>query len=123
MECVVQGKGNKERYVYLSPVSVMTLKEYLETRTDFSDALFVCKGTDRLGKGGIENVIRKISKDANVNDAYPHKFRRTLATNLLDKGMNIQNVAEILGHADLKTTQVYCYMNRTNVKNSYNKYI
>lgn len=123
MECVVQGKGNKERYVYLSQVCVMTLKEYLDSRKDLSDALFIGKGTERLGKGGIENIITKLAKEANVADAYPHKFRRTLATNLLDKGMNIQEVAEILGHADLKTTQVYCYMNRFNVKNSYNRYI
>lgn len=123
LECIVQGKGNKERYVYLSQVAVMTLKEYIESRSDFSEALFVGKGTERLSKGGIENIIHKLAKNADIKDAYPHKFRRTLATNLLDKGMNIQNVAEILGHADLKTTQIYCYMNRENVRNSYNKYI
>lgn len=123
MECVVQGKGNKERYVYLSQIAVMTLREYLESRSDFSEALFIGKGTERLGKGGIESIIRRLATSASIQDAYPHKFRRTLATNLLDKGMAIQNVADVLGHVDLKTTQIYCYMNRENVRNSYNKYI
>lgn len=122
MECTVLGKGNKERIVYLSPVAGMHLQEYLASREDTSNALFIGKSGERLGKNGIEIVIKKLGECAGVENAHPHRFRRTLATNLLDRGMNIQDVAAILGHADLKTTQVYCYISQTNVKAAYNKY-
>lgn len=122
LECVVMGKGNKERYVYLSDVAAMNLHEYLEKRTDGSEALFVGKGTDRLGKNGIETMLKKLGKISGVSNVHPHRYRRTLATNLLDRGMNIQDVASILGHADLKTTQIYCYISQKNVKTAYNKY-
>lgn len=122
MECVVVGKGNKERIVYLSPVAAMHLQEYLQCRKDISDALFVGKGGKRLGKNGIEAALKKIGKVAGVENVHPHRYRRTLATNLLDRGMNIQDVAAILGHADLKTTQIYCYISQSNVKIAYNKY-
>lgn len=121
-ECVVVGKGNKERIVYLSPVAAMHLQEYLQCRKDISDALFVGKGGKRLGKNGIEAALKKIGKVAGVENVHPHRYRRTLATNLLDRGMNIQDVAAILGHADLKTTQIYCYISQSNVKIAYNKY-
>ena len=122
MECVVVGKGNKERYVYLSDVAAMHLQEYLDSRTDYSDALFTGKGTERLHKNGIEAVLKQIGKRAGVSNVHPHRYRRTLATNLLDRGMNIQDVAEILGHADLKTTQIYCLISHKNVKAAYSKY-
>lgn len=118
MECVVLGKGNKERKVYLTEVAAMHLQEYLETRKDACEALFV-GGGKRLGKNGIEAVIKKLGKRAGVGNAHPHRYRRTLATNLLDRGMNIQDVAAILGHADLKTTQVYCYISQANVRAAY----
>lgn len=122
MECHVVGKGNKERIVYLSDVTGMHLQEYLESRTDTSNALFTGKGSTRLGKNGIEAALKRLGKISGVNNVHPHRFRRTLATNLLDRGMNIQDVAAILGHADLKTTQIYCYISQTNVKTSYMKY-
>lgn len=122
MECTVLGKGNKERTVYLSEVAAMHLKEYLSTRRDAGEALFSGKGTERLGKNGIEVLLKRIGKRAGVVNVHPHRYRRTLATNLLDRGMNIQDVAAILGHADLKTTQVYCYISQKNVKNAYSKY-
>ncbi len=122
MECVVTGKGNKERYVYLSEVAAMHLKEYLGSRKDDYEALFTGKGTERLQKNGIEAIVKNIGKKAGVDYAHPHRFRRTLATNLLDRGMNIQDVAEILGHADLKTTQIYCYISKKNVKAAFCKY-
>lgn len=122
MECTVLGKGNKERIVYLSPVATMHLQEYLAERKDVSNALFTGKGGKRLEKNGIEVVVKKLGKVAKVENAHPHRFRRTLATNLLDRGMNIQDVAAILGHADLKTTQIYCYISQSNVKAAYNKY-
>lgn len=121
MECVVLGKGNKERKVYLTEVAAMHLQEYLKTRKDASEALFVGKGK-RLKKSGIETIIKKLGKTAGVGNAHPHRYRRTLATNLLDRGMNIQDVATILGHADLKTTQVYCYISQANVRAAYCKF-
>lgn len=121
MECVVLGKGNKERKVYLTEVAAMHLQEYLASRKDASEALFVGKGK-RLKKSGIEAIIKKLGKTAGVGNAHPHRYRRTLATNLLDRGMNIQDVAAILGHADLKTTQVYCYISQANVKAAYCKF-
>lgn len=121
-ECVVLGKGNKERTVYLSEVAAMHLQEYLATRQDTEDALFVGKGTRRLSKNGIEARLKEIGKAAGVENVHPHRYRRTLATNLLDRGMNIQDVAQILGHADLKTTQVYCFISQVNVKAAYRKY-
>ena len=121
MECVVLGKGNKERRVYLTEVAAMHLQEYLNTRTDSCGALFAGKGR-RLGKNGIEVVVKNLGKRAGVENVHPHRYRRTLATNLLDRGMNIQDVAAILGHADLKTTQIYCYISQANVKSAYRKY-
>lgn len=122
MECTVLGKGNKERKVYLSEVAAMHLKEYLDCRNDDNPSLFIGKGKERLGKNGIEAIIKRIANTAGVTNAHPHRFRRTLATNLLDRGMNIQDVAAILGHADLKTTQVYCYISQANVQAAYRKY-
>lgn len=122
MECRVLGKGNKERIVYLSPVASMHLKEYLDNREDTEDCLFEGWRGKRITKNGIEALIRRLGTSAGVDNAHPHRFRRTLATNLLDRGMNIQDVAKILGHADLKTTQVYCYISQNNVRAAYQKY-
>lgn len=121
-ECTVIGKGNKERIVYLTDVAAMHLRTYLDTRKDVGNALFTGKGTTRMGKNGIEALLRRLGKAAGVEDVHPHRYRRTLATNLLDRGMNIQDVAAVLGHADLKTTQIYCYISQANVKTAYRKY-
>lgn len=122
LECTVLGKGNKERVVYLTEVAAMYLRQYLDSRHDTSNALFVGRGSRRIGKNGIEAIIRRLGRTAGVTNAHPHRYRRTRATNLLDRGMNIQDVAAILGHADLKTTQVYCYISQSNVKAAYQKY-
>lgn len=122
MECMVIGKGNKERVVYLTDVAAMHLREYLQSRTDMSEALFIGRGGKRLGKNGIEALLKRIGISAGVDNVHPHRYRRTLATNLLDRGMNIQDVAAILGHADLKTTQIYCYISQQNVQSAYRKY-
>lgn len=121
-ECTVIGKGNKERIVYLTDVAAMHLKSYLDQRKDVGNALFTGKGTSRMGKNGIEAMLRRLGRVAGVENVHPHRYRRTLATNLLDRGMNIQDVATILGHADLKTTQIYCYISQQNVKSAYRKY-
>ncbi len=122
MQCIVLGKGNKERVVYLTEVAAMNLKEYLDTRKDHSEALFIGKGGKRLSKNGMEALLRTLGEKTNIENVHPHRFRRTLATNLLDHGMNIQDVATILGHADLKTTQVYCYISQKYVESSYRKF-
>ena len=122
LECTVLGKGNKERVVYLTEVAAMYLRRYLDTRHDTSSALFVGRGTRRIGKNGIEAVVKRLGKTAGVENAHPHRYRRTRATNLLDRGMNIQDVAAILGHADLKTTQIYCFISQCNVKAAYQKF-
>ena len=122
LECTVLGKGNKERRVYLTEVAAMYLKQYLDSRNDTSNALFIGRGKRRIGKNGIEAIVKKLGKAAQVDNVHPHRYRRTLATNLLDKGMNIQDVAEILGHADLKTTRIYCFISQNNVKQAYQKF-
>lgn len=108
--------------MYLTDVALLHLQTYLDSRSDTSIALFAGRGTDRMTKAGIEAALKRIGTAAGVENVHPHRFRRTLATNLLDRGMDIQDVARILGHADLKTTQIYCYINQNNVKNAYRKY-
>lgn len=123
-DAVVLGKGNKERTIYLTPVALMYLQDYLNTRTDNNPALFAGLRAphERLSKAGIEYALKAIGKRAGVENVHPHRYRRTLATNLLDRGANIQDIAAILGHSDLKTTQVYCYISQENVQAAYRKY-
>lgn len=119
LECVVTGKGNKERRVYLTTVAAMHLKQYLTTRTDIENALFIGRGSERLSKCGIEALITKVGKRAGVSNAHPHRFRRTLGSDLYAKGMPILDIAQILGHEDVSTTQVYCYVDPKSVKLGY----
>ena len=122
LECTVLGKGNKERVVYLNEVAAMLLKEYLEQRTDELPALFTGKGTDRLKAGGVRAMLCKLADKAHVGHVHPHKFRRTLATNLIRRGMPIQEVANILGHDKLDTTMKYVVLNQADVAHAYKKY-
>lgn len=123
MECVVHGKGNKDRVVYLNNVALMLLQRYLYARTDDCPALFIGKRSDRLTPGGIRFMLKQAEKSAGVTNVHPHKFRRTLATNLIDHGMPIQEVSRLLGHERLDTTMGYVYIDQQSVKNSYYKYI
>lgn len=123
LECTVHGKGNKERTVFIDEVTAMLVRRYLDERTDSSIALFAGKGTDRMTPGGIRARLNNIAKQADVIHVHPHRFRRTLATSLIDHGMQIQDVAAILGHDKLDTTLKYVYINKTNVKNAYRKYV
>ncbi len=122
MQCTVLGKGNKERTVYLDSVATMQLRQYLVNRKDKSDALFVGKGSARLHPGGIRKRLNELGNAAGVENVHPHRFRRTLATNLINHGMPIQEVASILGHDNINTTMTYVYVNSENVKNAYRKY-
>ena len=123
--CIVLGKGNSEREVYFSAKSKMYIKKYLEMRTDNNEALFVSliKPYNRLEISGIEILIRNLGKEANINKVHPHKFRRTMATMAIDKGMPIEQVQKLLGHIKIDTTMEYAMVNQNNVKNSHRKFI
>lgn len=122
LECTVLGKGNKQRTVYLDEVTAMELNNYLERRTDKSWALFSGKGTERMTPHGVRKMLDDLGKATGVENVHPHRFRRTLATNLINHGMPIQEVAMILGHENINTTMKYVYLDKNNVKNSYKKY-
>ena len=122
LECKVLGKGNKERVVYLDPVAGMMIRTYLSEREDSSDALFVGRRGERLQPGGVRAMLVRLADAANVEHVHPHKFRRTLATNLIRRGMPIQEVACILGHDKLDTTMGYVVLDKSEVKNAYRKY-
>lgn len=124
-ECTVFGKGEKERTVYLNSRASLYLRAYLESRTDDNPALFVWtkKPYRRLSKEGIESAVRRIGKLANVEKTHPHRFRRTMATNAINRGMPIQEVKELLGHEKIDTTMIYCNVLRDNVKLSHKKYV
>lgn len=122
LECRVQGKGNKERTVFMDAVSAMLLREYLGQRQDDFPALFIGKGTERLSPSGVRQMLTNLQVASTVDHVHPHKFRRTLATNLIRHGMPIQEVAAILGHDKLDTTMQYVIMDKTDVKNAYRRY-
>lgn len=122
LECVVHGKGNKERTVYLDDVAGMILSEYLSGRIDDVPALFINKQHDRLNPGGVRAMLNKLAEKAGVDHVHPHKFRRTLATGLARHGMPIQEVAKVLGHEKLDTTMKYVVLNKDDVKASYRRY-
>ena len=122
MECTVLGKGNKERTVYIDSVTAMLLKRYFKSRADQENALFIGKGTDRMTPGGVRARLKTIEQQAGVENVHPHRFRRTLATNLINRGMPIQEVAAILGHDKIDTTMKYVFVEKENVKSAYRKY-
>ena len=124
-QCVVFGKGNKEREVYFNARTKIHLKKYLEQRTDANPALFVSLRAPhtRLTISGVEVRLRQLGKKVNLNKVHPHKFRRTLATMAIDKGMPIEQVQKMLGHVKIDTTLHYAMVNQTNVKMAHRKYI
>lgn len=124
-ECLVLGKGNKQRPVYFDARAKLHLIEYLEECTDASLALFVALDSSgrRVTVGGIELRLRNLGKAAGVHRVHPHKFRRTLATHAIDKGMPVEQVQKLLGHAKIDTTMHYAMVNQNNVKASHRKYL
>ena len=121
-QCVVRGKGNKERTVYLDSVTAMYLKKYLATRKDECEALFVNRYDKRFKTNGIRDMMTRLQAECGVDHIHPHKFRRTLATNLAKRGMPIQTIAAILGHEKIETTMEYIVMNKDDVKRKYQQY-
>lgn len=124
-ECLVFGKGGKQRKVYFDAKTKIHLKQYLESRTDDNIALFVTiiRPYNRLKTSGVEIALRKLGEKANIDNVYPHKFRRTLATKAIDKGMPIEQVQRLLGHTKIDTTLEYAMVDDENVKISHKKYL
>ena len=124
-ELIVYGKGAKERTVYINERTNMYLKEYLESRKDNDPALFVGskKPNSRLTKTGIEDIIRRIGEKAGVENAHPHRFRRTALTNALNRGMPLQEAMIFAGHAKSETTMRYCTVNQEGVRYHHFKYL
>ncbi|MDF2988483.1 MAG: Site-specific recombinase XerD [Eubacterium sp.] len=124
-ECIVHGKGDKERKAYFNAKTKLHLQEYVKKRRDGREWLFVSLKYpyEHLTINGIESRNRNIGKKCNVENVYPHKFRRTMATRAIDKGMPIEQVQQLLGHQQIDTTMHYAMVNQSNVKNSHRKYI
>ena len=124
-ECVVFGKGDKERKVYFDARAKIHLQNYLTERTDDNPALFVTllSPFNRLKISGVEIRLRELGRKLNIPKVHPHKFRRTLATMAIDKGMPIEQVQHLLGHQSIDTTMVYAQVSQSNVKTSHRKYI
>lgn len=124
-ECIVYGKGDKERKVYFDARTKLHLQRYIATRTDKNAALFVSLNApyDRLNISGVETRLRELGRKMNIYGIHPHKFRRTMATKAIDKGMPIEQVQRLLGHQQIDTTMQYAMVNQNNVKTSHRKYI
>mgnify|MGYP002533798740 FL=1 len=124
-ECIVFGKGSKERVVYFDARTKIHLQNYLESRTDNNPALFVSLKSphERLKIGGVEVRLREFGKQLGLNKVHPHKFRRTLATMAIDKGMPIEQLQQLLGHRKIDTTLQYAMVKQSNVKIAHRKYI
>ncbi len=124
-ECIVFGKGDKERRVYFDAKAKLHLQNYLDSRSDSSPALFVTLDSphDRLKISGVEVRLRELGRSVNLSKIHPHKFRRTMATRAIDRGMPIEQVQKILGHSQIDTTMQYAMVNQTNVKTSHQKFI
>ena len=124
-ECVVFGKGNKERLVYFDARTKIHLQNYLDERSDSNPALFVTlkEPHERLMIGGVETMLRELGRRLKLNKVHPHKFRRTLATSAIDKGMPIEQVQQLLGHQKIDTTMHYAMVKQQNVKLAHRKFI
>lgn len=124
-ECIVFGKGDKERVVYFDARAKIHLQDYLSSRTDDNAALFVSLKVPhkRMTIGGIESRLRNFGKQLGLQKVHPHKFRRTLATMAIDKGMPIEQLQQLLGHKRIDTTLQYAMVKQSNVKIAHRKYI
>jgi integrase/recombinase XerD len=124
-ECIVYGKGDKERRVYFDARTKIHLREYIDSRQDGEQALFVSLTAPhtRLKVGGVEIRLRTLGRKLNLPRVHPHKFRRTMATRAIDKGMPIEQVQKILGHSQIDTTMRYAIVNQSNVKSAHQKFM
>lgn len=124
-ECIVFGKGDKERRVYFDAKTKIHLIGYINSRSDDNPALFVTLDApyDRLKISGVEIRLRRLGRELGINRVHPHKFRRTMATRAIDKGMPVEQVQKLLGHSQIDTTMRYAIVNQTNVKVAHHKFI
>lgn len=124
-ECIVFGKGDKERRVYFDAKTKIHLTDYINSRFDTNPALFVTLDApyNRLQISGVEIRLRRLGRELGINKIHPHKFRRTMATRAIDKGMPIEQVQKLLGHSQIDTTMHYAIVNQTNVKVAHRKFI
>ncbi len=124
-ECIVLGKGDKERKVYFDAKTKIHLQGYINSRSDNNEALFVSLDApyDRLKISGVEIRLRSLGRELGIGRIHPHKFRRTMATRAIDKGMPIEQVQKLLGHSQIDTTMHYAIVNQSNVKVSHRKFI
>lgn len=124
-QCIVLGKGNKERFVYFNARTKLHIQQYLESRKDDNPALFVSLKApySRLSISGVERRIKQLGKKLKLEKVHPHKFRRTFATNAIDKGMPIEQVQKLLGHVRIDTTLHYAIVNQNNVKLAHKKFL
>ena len=124
-ECIVFGKGDKERRVYFDAKTKIHLKEYIDNREDNNSALFVSLNApyNRLKISGVEIRLRQLGRRLNLKAIHPHKFRRTMATRAIDKGMPIEQVQKILGHSQIDTTMQYAIVNQNNVKTAHRRFV
>lgn len=124
-ECIVLGKGDKERQVYFDAKTKIHLQQYLDSRTDTNPALFVSLQApwNRLSIAGVERFLARLGTQSQVRHVHPHKFRRTMATMAIEKGMPIEQVQKLLGHAKIDTTLHYAIVNQANVKLAHRRYI
>lgn len=123
--CIVHGKGGKERPVYLNASAAYHLQMYLQRRTDQNPALFVScrKPYNRLGKNGLEAILRRLGIAAGVEKVHPHRYRRTALTNAANRGMPLQDVQSLAGHANPNTTMIYCMVDKSKVKAEHKMYL
>lgn len=124
-ELIVFGKGNKERIVYFDSRTKVHLNDYLESRDDNNDALFVVSAEphERLTPAGVEYIVKMVGNKAGVKKCHPHRFRRTLATRLINRGMPIEQVQKLLGHTKIDTTLIYAQVDQSNVKSSHERFV
>lgn len=118
---VKNGKGAKERITYITPLAATHLQKYLNERKQYSPALF-CSKVGVLTDKGIQYIMRELGKRSGIKDVHPHRFRRTFATNLVNRGMDIQEVSKLLGHTNIQTTLTYVYSDPNKINDSYRKY-
>lgn len=119
---VREGKGSKQRTVYINELANKHLVEYLTDRNLSGDYLFYNKKREKLNPGGVRFLLKEIENRAGINNVHPHRFRRTFATGLANRGMDIQEIGKLLGHANLNTTLTYIYSSEEKIRTSYLKY-
>lgn len=124
-DVIVFGKGSKERITYFNAKALVHLRNYLESRTDHNPALFVSsrKPYERLTRRGVEDILKRLGTAAGIDKVHPHRFRRTSATDLLNAGMPLEQVQELLGHKSIATTRIYCTVNQEAVKQNHRRYM